>query len=240
VTLPFWLIPFLLSASMPRATALALDPPNQPDLVTVVPFQLYDGFILLSAEVDGHRGTFLLDTGSPRIFLNSQYLRRGHTGGIDTSAAPTVPQFTPRMTVPLVPEPGVELASGVVLGKGNGWSIVGHLGDMPDTLMVDTGSPDNSISRGTRQKLVAHLTPARADMTRQFKEVYTRMAKLQGIQAPPQPSLWIVDHLMVAGHAFDALPFAEDYVEDLLGYPFLSQGGVIGFNIRAHQLIFYR
>ena len=45
------------------------------EVVTVVPFTLMDGYILVHASVDGHQGTFLLDTGSPAIFLNPEYLR---------------------------------------------------------------------------------------------------------------------------------------------------------------------
>lgn len=37
----------------------------------VIPFETYKGLIFIEAEVDGQRGNFMLDTGSPTIFLNS-------------------------------------------------------------------------------------------------------------------------------------------------------------------------
>jgi hypothetical protein len=76
---------------LPPSRPLSL--PNLPansEQVTAVPFQVpleqvrVPGSILVSAEVDGHRGTFLLDTGSPLIFLNPDYLRPNATGGVDT------------------------------------------------------------------------------------------------------------------------------------------------------------
>jgi hypothetical protein len=59
--------------------------PVLPDLVTVIPFQsVRSGFIYLPAEVDGRRGRFIFDTGSPVVALNSAYIRPGSNGGIDT------------------------------------------------------------------------------------------------------------------------------------------------------------
>jgi hypothetical protein len=37
----------------------------------VIPFTVYKGLIFIEAKVDGKRGQFMLDTGSPTIFLNS-------------------------------------------------------------------------------------------------------------------------------------------------------------------------
>ena len=53
-------------------------PPS--DLVTVVPFQLAPRYVLIAAELDGHRGLFLLDTGTPHVWLNSMYLKPGQRG----------------------------------------------------------------------------------------------------------------------------------------------------------------
>ena len=60
--------------------------PAQPHLVTVIPFHAYQGtpWVMVQADVDGHRGLWSLDTGSPVIFLNGSYLRPSATGGIDT------------------------------------------------------------------------------------------------------------------------------------------------------------
>ncbi|HXC25169.1 MAG TPA: hypothetical protein VNU46_04575 [Gemmatimonadaceae bacterium] len=64
------------------------DRPTVPGQVTVIPFQYAQkplpGLILITAEVDGHRGTFLLDTGAPLIILNEHYLQPSPSGGIDT------------------------------------------------------------------------------------------------------------------------------------------------------------
>lgn len=69
------------------------DLPNRPDLVTVVPFQPYtgaEGFILLSnVELDGMRGTVVLDTGSPVFYLNGRYVQSNDSGEIDTVRAGT-------------------------------------------------------------------------------------------------------------------------------------------------------
>ena len=37
----------------------------------LIPFKLYKGLIFIEAEIDGQRGEFMLDTGSPTVFLNS-------------------------------------------------------------------------------------------------------------------------------------------------------------------------
>ena len=65
---------------------------NRPDLVTVVPFvhppeltrMGYVGFVIIEADVDGHRGVWIVDTGSPFIGLNGVYFQPNPTGGIDT------------------------------------------------------------------------------------------------------------------------------------------------------------
>lgn len=54
-----------------------------PSSITI-PFDVYHDFILVQAEVDGHKGMFVLDTGSPVIALNGEYLQRSATGTIDT------------------------------------------------------------------------------------------------------------------------------------------------------------
>jgi len=52
-----------------------------------------------------------------------------------------------------------------------------------------------------------------------------------------------LDHVVVAGRTFDALTFninpTGDIDYNILGYGFLSRLGVVGFNLRRHQLIFY-
>ena len=57
------------------------------DDVAVIPYHVNPKFgenIFIPAEVDGHQGVFEIDTGSPLIFLNSQYLHVNPRGGLDT------------------------------------------------------------------------------------------------------------------------------------------------------------
>jgi hypothetical protein len=65
--------------------------PNQPDLVTVIPFyekanenETEKTRVVFLAEVDGHRGMFVLDLGAPPLYLNRTFLRPGATDGVDT------------------------------------------------------------------------------------------------------------------------------------------------------------
>lgn len=87
--------PAVTHGSMPIASP---GMPARSDLVTVVPFHPDTGpehypWILLPAELDGHRGTFSLDTGSPLLFFNADYLRARSTGGFDTvTTADTQPR----------------------------------------------------------------------------------------------------------------------------------------------------
>jgi hypothetical protein len=48
-----------------------------------------------------------------------------------------------------------------------------------------------------------------------------------------------LDSLVLAGRTFTAVPFEDDSY-DILGYSFLGQLGVVGFNHRTHQFILYR
>ena len=78
------------SACAPKPRDAVLGMAARPEVVTVVPFQLDStsddptGYILVQAEVDGLRGTFLLDTGAPFMHLNGEYVQPGPDGGIDT------------------------------------------------------------------------------------------------------------------------------------------------------------
>jgi hypothetical protein len=40
--------------------------------------------ILVPADVDGHRGNYILDTGSPVVLFNAVYLQKNEKGGLDT------------------------------------------------------------------------------------------------------------------------------------------------------------
>ena len=66
--------------------------PPRSELVTIVPFyreahiieERNQWAVFIMAEVDGHRGVFMLDTGSPIFSLNRTFLQPSPTGGIDT------------------------------------------------------------------------------------------------------------------------------------------------------------
>ena len=65
--------------------------PNQPDVVTVVPFYWKPNEtaqeqtkVVIPAEVDGAHGIFILDLGSPILCLNRTFSQPNATGGIDS------------------------------------------------------------------------------------------------------------------------------------------------------------
>jgi hypothetical protein len=64
-----------------------------PAVITTVPIRLVHGLVLVPATVNGRSGTWLFDTGSPRIELNGQYWRTTATG-VDTNIGP-VAQSSP-------------------------------------------------------------------------------------------------------------------------------------------------
>ncbi len=70
--LSFFLVFILGQSSYSVANALNPQPFNitAADSV-IIPFEIYKGLIFIEAEIDGQRGQFMLDTGSPTILLNS-------------------------------------------------------------------------------------------------------------------------------------------------------------------------
>ena len=44
--------------------------------VTYIPFEQAGGLILVTAEVNGSPGSFILDTGAPRLIINSKYIEK--------------------------------------------------------------------------------------------------------------------------------------------------------------------
>jgi hypothetical protein len=158
----------------------------------------------------------------------------------------TVPLFTPAMTVPLVSDPGIPFSSPFGMlrtAKGDHWAVVGQVGGIGvDTLLLDTGAPYNSMPG--IGKLASHVTPAGVDATRMFNEGVDQIAKNSGVPVTGPRSLVVLDHLTVAGITFDTLPMtsleSENLMIGVLGYPFLSRRGTVGFNFRLHQLAFYQ
>lgn len=70
-----------------RQTVKVLDTSSLAPNTVTVPIQIVNGFVCVSAAVNGHRGLFLLDDGSPAILLNREYLQPAAQGnGLDTVA----------------------------------------------------------------------------------------------------------------------------------------------------------
>jgi predicted aspartyl protease len=272
--------------------------------VTVVPFQLYHGLILIPGEIDGRHGTFLLDTGAQLISVNSAYVKPKITNGVldtvvagDTSQSDArvlfnahvlhigtlthqldttdagqfkvnaanmsdnrfknfgglppilglwglpalrsfetiidyphqrlilialdkaghrraeVPAYRPTTTIRLVKDSDIGC-----------YRVIARLGGKLDTLVVDTGNPDNTITPDTREELAHHVSPG------------TGTGYSGG-------DLMTLDTMRLAGQSYHPVPVAVlnagGYGMDILGYPFLNQFGVVGFNFRTRQLLIY-
>ena len=288
-TAPIPVAPAAVVADHPTSSAPIPGIPNQPDLVTVVPFHAFKGtpWIMIQAEVDGHRGTFSLDTGSPVFFLNARYLRSSPTGGLDTITAgsqgegvvtvhtlrvgtlvqhidsivtglpPTAPLSTnaivqdypdngilgnlgltglePFETIidyvhqrvifvrldkagrRLVAVPAYTPAGTVPLLPGSlfssrpqHWGIQVHRDTAMDTIIVDTGAPTTDIVEGDQQQAADQLKQA-------IVTSHNSGTLFNGV-------------IPVHGKKGQV---------NLLGAQFLSRLGVVGFNLRTHQLILY-
>jgi hypothetical protein len=94
------------------------------------------------------------------------------------------------------------------------------LAGVPYSLFFDTGAPWNTLNSDTREHVAAHLGPG-------------------PVNPLESDTLDALDSLVLAGRTFTAVPFNGGF-SNILGYPFLSQLGVVGFNPRARQLILYR
>jgi hypothetical protein len=219
--------------------------PDLPDVVTVVPFQLYQpdasvGWIYFQAELDGRRGTFSLDTGSPRFWLNPEYLRPSATGGIDTVAAgdPTQQGFVTVHTMHI-------------------GTLVQHL----DT--TDVGPPVPYPTNGNIMRFVGHELgtfglPAMEPFETIIDYVHQRLILIrldtagQRLAAVPaytpaytMPLMPVNEHWWgVAAHTGDSVGTLVDTGgadhAGVLGFAFLNRLRVVGFNLRTRQLIVYR
>jgi len=296
-------VPALPPLPTPRPLSLPNLPVNS-DQVTVVPFQVpldqvrVPGSILVSAEVDGHRGTFLLDTGSPLIFLNPDYLRPNATGGVDTVTTPprapldsapfvtvhtlrigsilyhcdagpveisetrfrsnaylldddrirdqgypvlgflglaalapfeTIIDYTHQRLIlirldaaghRLVPvsayQPAMVLSL-IPTADSQGYGVSARTGGLTGFYHLDTGAPENEVTKVTRQRLGAHLVSQQT-----WGE-------------------WTLDTLSVGTHPYAHVPMTFSWFpNDILGYPFLRAFGTVGFNFRARQFVVYQ
>lgn len=121
-----------------------------------------------------------------------------------------VPAYTPAFTVPLV-----------ATNDHEHWGVEGRLGATVDTLLLDTGAPMNTLAAHTQQQWTSHMTDGSSGFF----------------------PAWILDSLQLGGHSFLQIPFLKvqgDGAHNVLGYPFLSHSGVVGFNFRKRQLVIYR
>lgn len=130
-----------------------------------------------------------------------------------------VPAYTPAWSAPLIDMPRALYRMRYMRGTSPWWGVRAVMNGVVDSLLFDTGSPDNPIS----QRLQAKLAPTGR-----------------------------VDSLVIAGRTFglglwgefavDAIGTSPGAVEmpNMLGYPFLSNLEVVGFNHRAHQFILYQ
>jgi hypothetical protein len=127
-----------------------------------------------------------------------------------------VPQFTVAMTVPLLP------VHDVVNGDADWWGVHARLGDdVDDTLLVDTGNWDNTLVFNTFRKLTNHLRKA-------------------GPGAYNNGPRMTVDRLLLGDSVHDTVTFTIANAEhDMLGSGFFRRQGIVGFNLRTRQLIFY-
>jgi hypothetical protein len=91
-------------------------------------------------------------------------------------------------------------------------AVVGHIGTVIDTLALDTGSPVTILTPATRQRVQPHINGLLLDSLVLGKRTFTKLVLVP----------------------------AMSYMPSIVGYPVLSQFGVIGINQRTHQLLLYR
>ena len=125
-----------------------------------------------------------------------------------------VPAYTPVTTIPLL-----KLDQGELYGSANvHWALVAHIGDVVDTLVIDTGTPVGVVffAHGA-SKVQSHVVNGQLD----HFTVGTRTFDHVGAE------LWSLNR-DIGG-----------YNLDLVGSPFLSRYGVVGLNQRTKRLILY-
>ena len=122
-----------------------------------------------------------------------------------------VPAYTPRWSAPLI---DVDMApyAGTQWRGQRWWGVRATIGDVPDSVFFDTGSPYNLLTNAT----------------------IARLAVPSGDASAAEPAL------VISGRSFPDVVWQRNPLFNLLGGPFLRQLGVVGFNHRAHQLLLYR
>jgi hypothetical protein len=136
---------------------------------------------------------------------------------LDSAGHPlaSVPHHTLAGSVPLVP----------VAPEHTWWGIRVALGRAADTeqeaILLDTGGQFNFLPDATMRRLATHLSESTETLP-------------SGATVPR----YVLDHLTLGTKTVDSVEI-RPLQQTLLGYPFLSQLGVVGFNFRAHQFFWY-
>ena len=124
-----------------------------------------------------------------------------------------VPQHTLVGTVSLVP----------VLPEQYWWGVPASLGSpaTTDVLMLDAGSKYNFLTDATLARLNGHMTA------------------LTDALASGGAPVYLVDHVTMGNKTVDDVEM-RPFRQPMLGYPFLAQLGVVGFNVRMREFSWYR
>ena len=266
------------------------------DVVTMVPMLHPDWanrttYLLVDAQVDGRRGTFILDTGSPNTMVNGIYLRPNGARGLDTVAG-SVHRLGHAQTVHMTFR---ELKVGTLAvrldsidrgpptpvptnGDAEGGGEEGLLGN----LGLNAMEPFETILDFVHQRLVLIRLDAAG---RRLAKVpaYTTLGAVSLVPARvgrgDESAHWwgivvhhggVADTLLIdsgtpgldafmtqvaerfraaltanrpsgatAVNVLDHVALDDGHAE-MLCYGFLAQLGVVGFNLRTHQLILYQ
>jgi hypothetical protein len=197
-----------------------------------------------SAHVTLRIGTFKIDfvdptqSSDPRhinAFLNHQFgnyaqvfpPRLGNIGPVALEQFETVIDYTHRRLVLIrldsvgrrlipvsayTPQWSAPLVD-IPIGKGKPWwGVQANLGGEQTTVFFDTGSASNYLTSATAERMSAHIVDG------------------------------TLDSLVIAGRSFGPIVLRSDVIPplDLLGFPFLSRLGAVGFNHRTQQFLLYK
>jgi hypothetical protein len=129
---------------------------------------------------------------------------------------------------PFAKVPGYAVAGHVSLvpvpPENTWWGVMAELGSdaVKEVVVLDAGGAFNFLPQETMQRLGAHLAAS------------TTMLP-SGVQVPQ----YLLDHLTIGGKTVDHVDI-RPLQDKLLGAPFLAQLGVVGFNFRTRQFLWYR
>ncbi|HXC24469.1 MAG TPA: hypothetical protein VNU46_01030, partial [Gemmatimonadaceae bacterium] len=246
--------------------------PNQPTLVTVIPFVTKDNEtdaektkVVIPAKVGNAYGNFVLDLGAPRFNLNRTFLQPSATGEIDTiTDAHRIPEGDGEDAVhatirigtlvdtvidPTVTGPNPKHINAFLNHMwGNfSWVFAPRLGNIGTSVL----EPFETIIDYTHQRVVLIRLDKAGHRLAQVP-AYTPKWTTQLIDMPlaNDARMWwgiavrpdyTLDTANTANNTVTkAMDTGAPENGNLLGYPFLSHLGVVGFNHRTHQVILYR